>query len=98
MLVSHADRILGRKPLPIHPTEIPGLALVPSHILLSDTDMELTTVGFGDIVARTDGIRLLVTGQMVLNLIVVGAVIRLLVSAARRGIERGAQANPHMDS
>ena len=56
------------------------------------------TVGFGDIVARTDGIRLLVTGQMVLNLIVVGAVIRLLVSAARRGIERGAQANPHMDS
>src|SRR5690242_20443807 len=45
------------------------------------------TVGFGDIVAKTDSMRLLVTGQMLVNLIVVGAGIRILVSAARRGME-----------
>ena len=45
------------------------------------------TVGFGDIVAKTDTMRLVVTAQMVINLIVVGAFIRVLVSAARRGVE-----------
>jgi len=35
--------ILGRQPLPIHATIVPGLDLVPSHILLAETDMELTT-------------------------------------------------------
>ena len=50
------------------------------------------SVGFGDIVAQTDNLRLLVTLQMVLNLVVFGAVIRLLASAARRGVaRRGAQ-------
>src|SRR5829696_8489301 len=37
------DQTLDRKPLPIHQTTIPGLAIVPSHILLSNTDIELTT-------------------------------------------------------
>jgi chromosome partitioning protein len=35
--------ILERKPLPIHPTSVPNLELAPSHILLSDTDVHLTT-------------------------------------------------------
>ncbi len=35
--------ILERKPLPVQDTDIPNLALVPSHILLSNTDIELTT-------------------------------------------------------
>ncbi len=35
--------ILERKPLPIHPTGIAHLSVVPSHILLSNTDVELTT-------------------------------------------------------
>jgi len=35
--------ILGRKPLPVHTTNIPGVDIVPSHILLSNTDIELTT-------------------------------------------------------
>ncbi len=56
------------------------------------------TVGFGDIVAKTDSIRLLVTAHMLLNLVIVGAVIRLLVFAARRGIQRGLHANHHLDS
>jgi hypothetical protein len=45
------------------------------------------TVGFGDIVAKTDSMRLVVTAQMLINLIVVGAFIRVLISAARRGLE-----------
>lgn len=35
--------ILQRQPLPVHPTTIPNLDIVPSHILLSNTDVELTT-------------------------------------------------------
>lgn len=34
--------ILDRKPLPIHPTNVVNLDIVPSHILLSSTDVELT--------------------------------------------------------
>jgi len=50
------------------------------------------TVGFGDFVAQTNNMRLLVTLQMLINLVVVGAVIRLLVSAARCGVEQRAGA------
>ena len=46
------------------------------------------SVGFGDIVAQTDSLRMVVTLQMVLNLVVFGLVIRLLASAARRGVAR----------
>jgi chromosome partitioning protein len=35
--------ILDRKALIVHPTHIPNLSIVPSHILLSNTDIELTT-------------------------------------------------------
>jgi chromosome partitioning protein len=35
--------ILERKPLPIHPTSVPNLDIVPAHILLSNTDIELTS-------------------------------------------------------
>jgi chromosome partitioning protein len=35
--------ILERKTLPVHKTDIPNLFVVPSHILLSNTDIELTT-------------------------------------------------------
>ena len=35
--------ILERKPLVIHPTTITNLSVVPCHILLSNTDVELTT-------------------------------------------------------
>ena len=35
--------ILNRNPLPIHKTNVPNLSLAPSHILLSNTDIELTT-------------------------------------------------------
>ena len=35
--------ILERNPLPVHQTTVPNLWMVPSHILLSNTDIELTT-------------------------------------------------------
>ncbi len=35
--------ILHRKPLSIHPSNVAHLDIVPSHILLSNTDVELTT-------------------------------------------------------
>jgi chromosome partitioning protein len=35
--------ILERRPLPVHTTDVPCLEIVPSHILLSNTDVELTT-------------------------------------------------------
>jgi chromosome partitioning protein len=35
--------VLERKPLPLHPSRVENLAIVPSHILLSNTDIKLTT-------------------------------------------------------
>jgi chromosome partitioning protein len=35
--------IIEKQPLRIHPTTIPNLDIAPGHILLSDTDMALTT-------------------------------------------------------
>ena len=46
------------------------------------------TVGFGDIVAQTNSMRLLVTLQMLGNLALLGAVVRLVVTAAQRGLAR----------
>jgi len=55
------------------------------------------TVGFGDIVAATNGMKILVTVQMLLNLAVLGLVIRLLSSAAQRGVQRKHRPHPHPD-
>ncbi|KAE8762080.1 two pore domain potassium channel family protein, partial [Georgenia thermotolerans] len=46
------------------------------------------TVGFGDIVARTEGARLVVTLQMVGGLVLVGLLARVLVGAMQRGLRR----------
>lgn len=35
--------IIERQPLPVHQTQVKNLSIVPSHILLSNTDIELTT-------------------------------------------------------
>jgi len=35
--------VLDRRPLPLHQTAIPNLMVCPSHILLSNTDVSLTT-------------------------------------------------------
>lgn len=47
----------------------------------------LATVGFGDIAAVTDLARLVVTFQMVLDLVLIGVAVRTLGSSARRAVE-----------
>jgi voltage-gated potassium channel len=46
-----------------------------------------STVGFGDIFPASEAARLLVTAQMILNLIVLGLGVRLIVGAAQRARE-----------
>ena len=64
-----------------------SLSLDPTTALYFTVTV-FATVGFGDIVAQTNSMRLLVTVQMILNLLVLGLVVRLLTSAARQGIAK----------
>jgi voltage-gated potassium channel len=45
-----------------------------------------STVGFGDITPRTDAARLVVSAQMLLDLAIIGVVVRLLLNAAKSRI------------
>jgi voltage-gated potassium channel len=45
-----------------------------------------STVGFGDITPRTDTARVLVSVQMLLDLVIIGAAVRLIFNAARTRI------------
>jgi hypothetical protein len=45
-----------------------------------------STVGFGDITPRTDPARLVVSAQMLLDLVLIGAVVRLLLNTARNRV------------
>jgi len=45
-----------------------------------------STVGFGDITPRTDTARLIVSAQMLLDLVVIGAVVRLIFNAAKNRV------------
>jgi voltage-gated potassium channel len=47
-----------------------------------------STVGFGDITPRTDPARLLVSLQMLLDLAIIGVVVRLIFGAAKVGLAR----------
>lgn len=51
-----------------------------------------STVGFGDIVPKTDVARLVVTVQMLADLAVIAVVIRLIFGAVTRGVARQSQA------
>ena len=50
-----------------------------------------STVGFGDITPTTDGARILVSIQMLLDLVIIGAVARILINAAKIGLARNDQ-------
>ena len=50
-----------------------------------------STVGFGDITPRTDPARLVVAAQMLLDLVIIGAVVRLLLNAARSRVTPGSE-------
>jgi hypothetical protein len=49
-----------------------------------------TTVGFGDITAKSQAARLIVTFQMMLDLVIIGIVVRGVVSAIKAGRQRPA--------
>jgi hypothetical protein len=44
-----------------------------------------STVGFGDITAKTQAARLVVTGQMIADLVILGLAIKIIVGAVSRG-------------
>ncbi|MFI7600838.1 ion channel [Actinoplanes sp. NPDC049681] len=46
------------------------------------------TVGFGDITAKTEAARLVVTGQMIADLVVLGLGVKVIVGAVGRGRRR----------
>jgi hypothetical protein len=50
-----------------------------------------TTVGFGDIAANTEAAQLVVTGQMIVDLIILGLGARVIVGAVTRGRQRRPQ-------
>lgn len=52
-----------------------------------------TTVGFGDITAKTQAARVVTTCQMWLDLVIVGLVVRLVVNAIKQGQKRHARSD-----
>ena len=54
-----------------------------------------STVGFGDITAKAEAARLVVTGQMIADLVILGLAIKAITSAVRRGRQRRPQAADH---
>jgi voltage-gated potassium channel len=52
------------------------------------TIMTFSTVGYGDITPRGSTAQLLVSSQMLLDLVILGSVVRLLLYAARSGLSR----------
>jgi voltage-gated potassium channel len=54
----------------------------------------LSTVGFGDITPRSEMARLVVTVQMIANLILIGLGARTLLGAAQLGLQRRSDARP----
>lgn len=45
-------------------------------------------MGFGDVTAKTETARLVVTGQMIADLVILGLGIRIIVGAVTRGRQR----------
>jgi hypothetical protein len=51
-----------------------------------------STVGFGDITAKSEAARLVVTGQMISDLVILGLAIKAIMGAVRRGRQQRPQA------
>jgi voltage-gated potassium channel len=56
-----------------------------------------STVGFGDITAKTETARLVVTVQMITDLIILGLAIKVVVGAVKGGQQRQATPGQHPD-
>ncbi|RKS78999.1 ion channel [Actinomadura pelletieri DSM 43383] len=67
----------------------PGFSEPLTHVdALYFTVTVFATVGFGDIVPRTQTARALTTIQMIVDLIVLGLVVKVFLEAMRRGVTR----------
>jgi hypothetical protein len=70
-----------------------------AHLLHTDglyfTVTVFSTVGFGDITAKSETARLLVTGQMIADLIILGVAIRVIFGAAKRSREQQSTPEQH---
>ena len=64
-----------------------GTVLSRTDSMYSSTTV-LTTVGFGDITAKTATAEIIVTCQMLLDLILLWLVVRLIVDVIKRGHQR----------
>ena len=49
----------------------------------------LSTVGFGDILAKTQLARLVVTGQMIADIVILAVAVKIIVGAVSRGRQAG---------
>ena len=47
-----------------------------------------STIGFGDITAKTQTARLVATRQMIVDLVILGIAVKIIVSAIKRGKQR----------
>ncbi len=56
-----------------------------------------STVGFGDITAKTQAARLVVTGQMIADLVILGVAIKIIVGAVSRRQPGDASSAPPAD-
>jgi Ion channel len=61
---------------------------VGSTAALYFTVTVFSTVGFGDITAKTEAARLAVTGQMIADLVIIGLAVRVIVGAVKQGRRR----------
>ena len=57
-----------------------------------------STVGFGDITAKTEAARLVVSGQMIVDLVAIALVVKVIVGAAKRGVSGSQQATDHVSA
>lgn len=72
-------------------------ALDPTRALYLTISI-FSTVGFGDITPRTDPARLVVSAQMLLDLAIIGIVVRMIFTAARSRIAPRSGENGGRDS
>jgi len=56
-----------------------------------------STVGFGDITPVDDTARIIVSVQMLMDLVIIGVVVRLLINAAKSSFERAGQRSSGQD-
>jgi voltage-gated potassium channel len=103
-----AARALGSA-IPLFLTVFATIYLTLSHTSAADFSQRLnhtralyftitvfSTVGFGDITPATDAARLMVSIQMLLDLVIIALVVRLLLNAAKTSLVRADQASPSL--